>query len=386
MSSIPTPPVMSQNTTHDVVMPDRPVVDCWSKHKVRFYYMGHDKDIVIDTELAGYSYTCVPIAWVEDKPEYRQINIPSSIDSDKLYGRNKYLQLAVALAEESGNSQHRQVRMYPDHRIVVGEGGMGTSLDWRIEMPSSEYRDGRAGIWGSGYQEFPINGGNRPIATWQPCNGTWSLEPDDAVTETRRTSSPYSERYSTTMVWGTRHTSKLYVDMVPAADIYGYRAIDIPHKGWAAKADRSPGKQSGSTLEACWPWLARATPQRMLLDKNQLEGWWIDLQNNAKDFDESWGTPAILYLDEDMLMKGYALAPELSDSTLWDDFRAQQRDDMYRHIILSERQTLKDAVESRVGVNRAYRVQIPFIDTTPPGIARANGHYFEGQPSMPRRS
>lgn len=201
---------------------------------------------------------------------------------------------------------------------------------------------------------YPPNTANltifSPVGLWQPCALLSSMEPVDVRANVRFSESPYSSRYRTSLYWGTEYRSECLWDLVPAAEIFGYRRLDIPCDGWARVAGAEPSYGVGSTLEWIWPKMQRATAQTSLtfpygrpivaiVDPENPESLTSD---DMVRFEEAYSIGSVV----DGLDLGFSR--------------------MHRHFLLpSSASNMASTLNVREGTNRRYRVEIPFIDVTP---------------------
>lgn len=196
----------------------------------------------------------------------------------------------------------------------------------------------------------------KPVGLWQPCHmGCPALEPRDVVPNMRVAESPYDPRFRDVRNWGVRRTYQGIWDLVPASDIYDYRAIDIPHKGWAKKARRTAGYGMGSTLEYIWTWAAKATPQHT-----------DDGQFAPPDV----GHPIVCVWDEDVLGNAGLIRETLPG------VNPDSIDTSWRHFVFDGTPSMQSALTVREGSNRRYRVAWPLVDVTMPSMTLAPERIF----------
>lgn len=333
---------------------DTLVLDVWTEHDISF--------LTGTFKISGYSFTCVPEGWiVEETSEYRHVSIPQGVSAADCAGKNKFLQLAQLVRQYVGSGDTAEVWFYHTARRpwvrVLGLGNFILGSNSRLLA------------WDLGCTDVPLGASTLsdevgfPAGTWSPrCAGAWSWEPVGVETNTRTTGSPYNARYQTRLSWGVQRRAELYADLVPAADVFSDRLLDVPSSGWAAAAQRVRGVGTVATLEGVWPWLSIATPQL-----ETAQSWAIGA--GQPRYSESWGRPAIVYLTRDLVGRGVAFRRAPASNI---DYTASNRplydDTLFRHVMIDDGTQIQDVLEARVGINRAYLVQIPFLDVTWPAI------------------
>lgn len=189
---------------------------------------------------------------------------------------------------------------------------------------------------------------DRPIGVWQPCSLLNTLEPVSVRENIRSAKSPYNPRFNTVMRWGSEHVTRGIWDLVPAADIFSYRVLNIPSGDWASIAGRDRGRAQGSVLEYLWPWMCTATGQF----RNYSYG------DNGPIALGSAGKPIIAILDDSVLGQSLLFRGNQGGT------ERDRRDDKYRHLLIDGVTDMQKTLTVREGTNRRYRVQMPFVDVT----------------------
>lgn len=158
-----------------------PLLDVWTEHEVE-YRVGTGVDALKRIKIAGYSFTCIPIDWIDSDVDGRITVVPPAwaVAAD-LHGKNKWIELALSL-RDYGAGDGTVIFV-----VVDGERP-------RIEIPALEGRE-TAGTLGRPFSDFPSVLGcrveigdsvfsqyiDRPAGTWCPQHDVWGLEPSDVV-------------------------------------------------------------------------------------------------------------------------------------------------------------------------------------------------------------
>lgn len=358
-----------------------PLLDVWTEHSVR-YRVGTD---VGSAAIAGYSFTCIPIDWIASDVDGRITVVPPAwaVAAD-LHGKNKWIELALNLKANGVGDGTVVFVVVDDERPrieIPALDGLDTSgVGPFSDLPS--VLGCRVEIGDTSFSEHI----DRPAGTWCPQHDVWGLEPSGVVVNSRVTESPYNPRSRTVLVWGTTYTLSLILDLVPAADIFAMRAADVPHRGWAAMAARTPAVGGGAVLEYLLPWIARATAQGLpFYEIETNEGWGIGQYDQDARWTLSHGRPVILYTSRAMIGRGFVMRSAGPKGGSSDDnsvpadekMRFSWDDSVARHVVLQADTALSDMIEVRVGTNRRYRVEMPLIDVTWPSV---NAHTVTGSP------
>lgn len=361
-----------------------PVLDVWTEHEIN-YRVGTGVGSLKSAEIAGYSFTCIPIDWIASDVDGRVTVVPPAwaVAAD-LHGKNKWIELALNL-KANGEGDGTVVFVVVDDerpRIEIPAlEGLDTTGAFFSALPS--VLGCRVEIGDTVFSQYI----DRPAGTWCPQHDVWGLEPSDVQVNSRVTESPYNPRSRTVLVWGTTYTLSLILDLVPAADIFATRAADVPHTGWAAMAARTPAVGGGSVLEYLLPWIMRATAQGVPFYESVFEGtgWGIGQGEESMRWTLAHGRPVILYTSRAMIGRGIAMRSAGIRGGSADDngvpfdekMRFSWDDSVARHVVLQADTALSDMLEVRVGTNRRYRVEMPLIDVTWPAV---NAHTVTGSP------
>lgn len=365
-----------------------PLLDVWTEHVVG-YRAGTGVNSLKHAEIAGYSFTCIPLDWITSEVDGRITVVPPvwAVAAD-LHGKNKWIELALHLkANDEGDGTVIFVVVDGERpRIEIpaleGLGTVGANSGSFYDLPSA--LGCRVEIGDSTFSEHI----DRPAGTWCPQHDVWGLEPADLVVNSRVTESPYNPRSRTVMVWGATYTLSLILDLVPAADIFATRAADVPHTGWAAMAARTPSVGGGSVLEYLLPWITRATAQGVpFYEHPTSKEWGIVQGGESARWSLEYGRPVILYTSREMIGRGFAMrsagvkggSSHGAGVPVDERMRFSWDDSIARHVVLEDNTSLSSMLEVRVGTNRRYRVEMPLIDVTWPAV---NAHNVAGSPSL----
>lgn len=347
-----------------------PILDVWTSHNFSAYHVFWGNHVLMELRghlgiVQGYNFCAIHDADVEkDGPV---IKVTPTATPEAYVGTNKWLYISALVEgyfEYRFDGERWFIRVYPSENISIFHHRWSMTGHFAAKLPpypSNLSPSGEIGIidtnavqhssdnhyyivYRNGYTDFHL-----PFGSWQPTTPVVSVEPSGSQTIARTTESPYDPRFRSTMVWGQKSTLDLYAGMVPASDIWQYRAVQ---EDWAAMSGREAGEATGSTLEFLWPWLVAAEPQ----------------QRTNVPCSEYIHRPAVIITDDRLLGTENAYISFEPDSWTNNKERVIQSgidDSAYRHVQLDPATSLSSVLDASEGQNRRYNVRIPFIDVTP---------------------